>query len=954
MSKDYLLTVIFYILCIPSSSYHINSRSFLSFTNEYSPIYSPVPQNKYYSVRSNIKYFDTVNETSTETINHPQINVNFQPLTNDIDDVLYDLFLSQLQDENSLSKQHDERIFLPVSNRKFTKNRIIAAKELVESSTVLKSGDPIEFQYKNQLEIGNYLYSNSKNSIQVQLTSGETVSIDISQIISVWDLLSDDIIPSSPEEWAVISNEAIDILGNMSPRKSDLQEFWRLISQRSRSISVDSLDLSVYIFQESRFRAWVNPFTYGNDANVYAMSASERYAASLLLFNDDIHFKRKPTILNINNPIEPKDSTSSIYNIEEMIDSVAKKNKHGKKIINELLANGVSSYSNNKKQKNCFENEEDAIDVIEGGFKVLDEGLVQFKECDIFVSYYNNQILSSQQNQEKSNENNNFQLTKPFRAGCITKQLRALELYALSPSSLSPPKSLKALLKRLSKEISPVGARAILSDLGHNSKSFLPKMLSQRNKLVNRIRQSKSKNSTNDSDNNNNMDMNGSVSPVNNNITPWSSSVIEEAMKLKEEVEQRREEINNILPGKIGKIGMSGLLTSRRDYRANNDIHPVIAIDSKYATFFDDAFSLSPETGEILIHVSDVMNILRKYPLLQQSSKERLVSTFLHSGPLHMLPPQALDSLKLSSSGPNEVITIGLSVDSETGNILGYRVFPAVISAVFPIDIETANEILDGVNVQESKIIGQEKSSRIGFSNEIIRDLRTTYRLIEKILNKQSWIDDHIQSKTSTMQLKYSQKSGEYVTNNIQAKGANQIVNTLLTLYSKSAYEYCNEKNINVPIVWDNRDKNDNSRIRRFATAPLRNWLSQLQQKQLRSALKLELPLNRNECALAVSYHNSKRSQTSSLIGQGRKQMSFEYFESYCDSLNKSNQQIIFTAKGLGKGGLVIIDNFNLQGIVSNTKGIIEKGMNVKVKVNKIIPETKTISLILIDNNDEK
>ena len=34
--------------------------------------------------------------------------------------------------------------------------------------------------------------------------------------------------------------------------------------------------------------------------------------------------------------------------------------------------------------------------------------------------------------------------------------------------------------------------------------------------------------------------------------------------------------------------------------------HPVLCVDGKMATFLDDAFSLSPETGEILVHVVDV------------------------------------------------------------------------------------------------------------------------------------------------------------------------------------------------------------------------------------------------------------------------------------------------------------------------------------------------------------
>ena len=104
-------------------------------------------------------------------------------------------------------------------------------------------------------------------------------------------------IPSTKGDWADVASDAIKILRNMSPRKSDLQEFWKLVSKRSSSLSVDSLDLSVYIFQERKFRLWIDAFTSAHDVDVYAPSAAQRYAASILLFNDDFHFKRNPTRL---------------------------------------------------------------------------------------------------------------------------------------------------------------------------------------------------------------------------------------------------------------------------------------------------------------------------------------------------------------------------------------------------------------------------------------------------------------------------------------------------------------------------------------------------------------------------------------------------------------------------------------------------------------------------------
>jgi hypothetical protein len=40
-----------------------------------------------------------------------------------------------------------------------------------------------------------------------------------------------------------------------------------------------------------------------------------------------------------------------------------------------------------------------------------------------------------------------------------------------------------------------------------------------------------------------------------------------------------------------------------------------------------------------------------------------------------MLPPQALEALKLSQTQPNDVLTVALSVDAETGEIQCFRFF---------------------------------------------------------------------------------------------------------------------------------------------------------------------------------------------------------------------------------------------------------------------------------------
>lgn len=52
-----------------------------------------------------------------------------------------------------------------------------------------------------------------------------------------------------------------------------------------------------------------------------------------------------------------------------------------------------------------------------------------------------------------------------------------------------------------------------------------------------------------------------------------------------------------------------------------------------------------------------------------QVCRERVSSLFLPAGPLHMLPPAALNALTLSADpgAANEVLTVALSVHPDTG-----------------------------------------------------------------------------------------------------------------------------------------------------------------------------------------------------------------------------------------------------------------------------------------------
>ena len=171
------------------------------------------------------------------------------------DDLRYEMFLAQISkmgDESETSDNDNE-------DSKLTKNesfknwlsggaKTIASK-VVERPTILYDNIPLEIIWNKRLVFGNFKSVNKNvkgaiTSISVRRVSGEMVSIDPSQVISCWDDISDEDVPEDSGQWADVANEAMDILRDMSPRKSDLQEFWKLVSKRSNALSVGGTLLS--------------------------------------------------------------------------------------------------------------------------------------------------------------------------------------------------------------------------------------------------------------------------------------------------------------------------------------------------------------------------------------------------------------------------------------------------------------------------------------------------------------------------------------------------------------------------------------------------------------------------------------------------------------------------------------------------------------------------------------
>ena len=189
-----------------------------------------------------------------------------------------------------------------------------------------------------------------------------------------------------------------------------------------------------------------------------------------------------------------------------------------------------------------------------------------------------------------------------------------------------------------------------------------------------------------------------------------------------------------------------------------------------------------------------------------------------------------------TTTNPNTTPTPTTNTNTTSGEILGFRIFPSILGPVFSVDLDTANEIIGGIGVDEGEGEGEggETSNRVRYSNAVVRDLRMAFRLVQKMCVYDSWLDNFAPNPAALSKPNSKTKSKKTTNSD-----SHRMVNTFLTLYSVSCHRFCQDREVPVPMAWENRDKKQTAVARRFATQPLRNWLAQLQQKQVRAALKL-------------------------------------------------------------------------------------------------------------------
>ena len=125
------------------------------------------------------------------------------------DEVLYDLFLRQFVGDDIETKPFYESDTV-LNFRGLSSSRNTFIQRVVEVPVPLLPDTPLEIVYKSRVAFANFVSIKiGKNglpssSLLVRLVSGEIATIDVGQIVSCWDQLADEGIPTTPTDWAQV------------------------------------------------------------------------------------------------------------------------------------------------------------------------------------------------------------------------------------------------------------------------------------------------------------------------------------------------------------------------------------------------------------------------------------------------------------------------------------------------------------------------------------------------------------------------------------------------------------------------------------------------------------------------------------------------------------------------------------------------------------------------------
>ncbi len=467
-------------------------------------------------------------------------------------------------------------------------------------------------------------------------------------------------------------------------------------------------------------------------------------------------------------------------------------------------------------------------------------------------------------------------------------------------------------------------------------------------------------------------------------LNPWSKDVIDAARWYATRDKQRRMELFRLIQEKSSQS-----LEGREDLTKL----PCVCIDAARTSFRDDAIGLRlrSSTGrplieggskwEILIHIADVSDIFSPLPTLLRGSKtppvedahlkllrkaaaSRCMSRYdLPLGPLHLMPPVALETLSLethqiekkeqqvpgySLAGINRCVTLWAYIDSENGKVLDIGIERTLISPPVALSFAEATKLLLSNAATSSNPSIRQASAIVQVANRILSLWNTQHQTLNKAAQEREERLGMREVVSREINQKSERDDGR---DGFQRSAGHRLVDAALDLYGHSMGVLLRRAKAPIPRASGSGE----SRGGRIGTAPLRRYIDAIAQRQALSVLCSYggPPLSRNECVEVneivtnarnnqVTLHSFK-ADSAPLLSRSRQRQALELLRTRLVGVNQPIQAV-----STGRENEVAIVGVGAVAKCRGVDGSLAPGERIMVRVLALDSEKGSLAVTFV------
>lgn len=475
-------------------------------------------------------------------------------------------------------------------------------------------------------------------------------------------------------------------------------------------------------------------------------------------------------------------------------------------------------------------------------------------------------------------------------------------------------------------------------------------------------------------------------------LEPWSQSSLDAARWFAEIDQERR---RNLYENSLSACGIEAE-GSTLEKRVDLTTLPCICVDARRTSFRDDAIGVRPRSStgrkvteaskyEILIHIADVSDIYAPetlvtenpeyFRVLRSAAESRGMSRYdLPLGPLHLMPPVALEALSLKTTnvdmtskatqmhdieaGANRCVTLWAYIDEKTGKVIDAGLERTLVSIPIALSFADASDLLVG-KVVDPSILSK--------GDHILRKAKAILSVVER--NILLWNAQHRQSNEAARKREKRLSVKELTAKELkdtkwrddgrdgfQRTRGHKLVDASLNLYGYGVSSLLRRAKAPIPRA----SGSGASRGGRVATAPLRRYIDGVSQRQVLSVLcgYGGPPMTRAECVRANKIADAANNALSNIramkqvrgansknTNRGGQQEALRLLQA---DLADNDRPV--PAMGTGRENEVVILGVGSVAKCRGVKGSLKPGAQILVKVRKLDVEKGILSVSLVQN----